>query len=110
MQNHLLELWDIRAIKRQYTRVSYIIIKRAQSYIFNLFSYFWRMSYHKEAHIFFITHGKFYSWKVFPNCNIQNCLVHPKGMTVSTEIGIFGVMILQMKQKINLKKDRAPSN
>ena len=37
----------------------------AQSYFFNFFSNFWRFCYHKKAHIFLITHGKFYSWKVF---------------------------------------------
>ena len=26
---------------------------------------FWRFWYHEKAHIFLITHGKFYSWKVF---------------------------------------------
>ena len=36
-----------------------------QSYLFNLFSNFWRFCYHKKAHIFLITYGKLYSWKVF---------------------------------------------
>ena len=29
------------------------------------FSNIWRLWYHKEAHIFHITHVKFHSWKVF---------------------------------------------
>ena len=74
-----------------------------------MFSNFWRFCYHRKAHIFFITHGKFYRWKVFClediNENvysyghnwaytvryrqlqfIQNCFVYPNGLTVSTEI------------------------
>ena len=76
----------------------------------------------KKAHIFLMTHGKFHSWIAIRleymikmclvmettikltqigNCNIQSCLVHPNGWTVSTEVlnlHLVGVMILQMKQ------------
>ena len=41
------------------------MFKAAQSYLFNFFSNFWRICYHKKAHIFLITYGKFNSWKVF---------------------------------------------
>ena len=36
-------------------------VKGAQSYLFNFYSNFWRFCYHKKAHIFLITHRKFYS-------------------------------------------------
>ena len=40
------------------------------------------------------------------NCNIQNCFIHSNGLTVSTKIlnYIFGVMVLQMKQKTEFWK------
>ena len=41
------------------------ILKGAQSYLFNFLKNFWRFCYHKKAHIFLITHDKFYHWKLF---------------------------------------------
>ena len=37
-------------------------IKEAQTDFFN---FIWNILYHKKAHIFLITHGKFHGWKVF---------------------------------------------
>ena len=34
-------------------------------FLFFFFSIFWRFWYHKKAHIYFITHVKAHSWKVF---------------------------------------------
>ena len=42
-----------------------LIIKGAQSYLYNYFSSFLRFWYHKKTHIFLKTHGKFHSWIVF---------------------------------------------
>ena len=40
-------------------------LKEAQSYFFNFFSNFSGFWYHKKAHIFLITHVKFYNWNMF---------------------------------------------
>ena len=42
-----------------------LMLEGAQSDYFNFFPYIWRFWYHKKAHIFLITHGKFHSRKVF---------------------------------------------
>ena len=34
-------------------------------FIFHFFFKLWRFWYHKEAHIFVVTHVKFYSWNMF---------------------------------------------
>ena len=94
-----------------YCSVDYII-KGAESYLFNFFSNFRRFWYHKKGHSFLIAHVKFHGWKVLPlednnekvfgygnvnlkwslqsnyigNCNIQNCLPNPNGLTNLIEI------------------------
>ena len=42
-----------------------LYLKEPSSIFSTFFSNFWRFCYHKKGHIFFITHGKFYSQKVF---------------------------------------------
>ena len=39
-------------------------LKGAQSYLFSIFSNFWRFWYYKDAHIFLITPVKFNSWNM----------------------------------------------
>ena len=46
-------------------------VVRAQSYLFNFFKNFQRFWYHKQAHFFLKTHGKFNSWKVFRSEDIN---------------------------------------
>ncbi len=41
------------------------MIKGARSDCFRFFSHFWRFWYQKKAHIFLISPGEFYSWKMY---------------------------------------------
>ena len=76
-----------------------MLIKGAQSDFFNFLKNFWRFWYHKKAHIFLITHGKFHSWKLFRLEGISEKVssygnhnkaytvrYNQNGLTVSTEI------------------------
>ena len=40
-------------------------LKKPSPIFSTLFSIFWRFWYHKKAHVFLMTHGKFHSWKAF---------------------------------------------
>ena len=46
--------------------LTFIFLKEALSYLFNIFPNFSRFCYHKKAHIFLITHGKILQLKSVP--------------------------------------------
>ena len=119
-------------------------LKEAQSNFFTFYFkllgilVFWIFGvwYRKKTHIFLITNGKFYSWKVFHlldinknmpgyvsnnhnqtytvrfrNYNTQNCFHVQKAQSIQPKFGIyiFGAMIFQIKQKTKFwKVDCAP--
>ena len=46
-------------IKKKFVEPDKQLFKGAQSYLNKFFPNFWRFCYHKKAHIFLTTHGKF---------------------------------------------------
>ncbi len=86
-----------------------ISLKGSRSNCFRFFSNFWRFCYQKKAHIFLITLGEFYSWKMYHledtnenvtsygnhnkaytirygNCKTHNLSLYSNGLTDLTEI------------------------